>query len=131
MSLSKRCIFAFLSVYIVLSSLQADPPSLAIKDPAALINTELGRLDTLIQATQQSLDGQKKLKEKIIEYKKIQEQYLQKPTDNDLLLRLVKSAHRTLELIKETHLGQTFDPEFINELTVFSQPINKRGIPKP
>jgi hypothetical protein len=131
MLLLKRTSAILAAIFITTARLYSETPSLAIKDPAALIKTELERLDTLIQATQQSLDGQKKLREKILDYKKAQELYLKAPNDNDLLLRLVKSAHRTLEAIKENHLAQTFDPEFINELTVLSQPITKRGIPKP
>lgn len=101
-----------------------------IKDPEDLIKNEVIRLDTLIQATQQSLNGQIALRAKIIEYQKIQELHLQYPENNDILLRMVKSAYRTFELIKENNLIQTFDPDFINELKVFSQAATKRGIPK-
>lgn len=110
----------------------AETPSMtSIKEPAALLGNEIARLDTLIQATQQSLEGQKKLRERIVEYQKIQDLYLKQPQDNDLLFKLVKSAYRTLESIKENHLTETFDPDFINELTVLSQAANKRGVPKP
>lgn len=102
-----------------------------IKDPAALIGNELARLDTLIDATQQSLDSQKKLRERIVEYKKIQDLYLKNSQDNEILFRMIKSAYRTLESIKEEHLTQTFDPDFISELTLLSQIATKRGIPKP
>jgi len=103
----------------------------AIKDPDALIGNEIVRLDTLIQATEQSLESQKKLRVQILEYKKLQELYLQNPKDNELLLKLVKSAYRTFQTIKNNHLTQTFDSDFIDELTVLSQPATKRGIPKP
>lgn len=109
----------------------ADTPSLGVKDPAALIGNELARLDTLIQATQQSVEGQKKLRERIFDYQKVLDLYLQQPNDNDLLFQLVKSAYRTLESIKDNHLVNTFDPDFINELSVLSQAANKRGVPKP
>lgn len=125
-------IFLAISCFCALPS-QAAPvisPS-GIKDPEAMLDNEITRLDALIQATQQSLEGQKKLRERILEYKQIQETFLKKPEDNDLLFRLVKSAYRTLEVIKENHLTQTFDPDFIDELTVLSQAANKRGIPKP
>lgn len=102
-----------------------------IKDPAALIGNEISRLDTLIQATELSLEGQKKLRTQIMEYQKLQDLYFKTPQDNDLLFKVIKSAYRTLQTIKENHLVQTFDPEFIDELTVLSQPATKRGIPKP
>lgn len=103
----------------------------SIKDPEAMIGNEISRLDTLIQATELSLEGQKKLRVQIIEYQKLQEHYLSNTKDNELLLKLVKSAYRTLNTIKENHLTQTFDNDFIDELTVISKPATKRGIPKP
>ena len=115
----------------MLGSLFADHFPAPIKDPATLIHDELARLDTLIQATQQSLEGQKKLREKIVEYEKLQEEFARNPKDNDVLLNMVKSAHRTLQAIKANNLTQTFDTDFIDELTVLSQPASKRGIPKP
>lgn len=126
-SLLTLCIFLFLSIG---SPCFSAGPNASVRDPEELLNTEISRIDTLILATQQSLEGQKKLRELVAEYKKTQETYLKHPQDNDLLLKLVKSAHRTLEAIKENHLIQTFDPEFINELTVLSQAASKRGIPK-
>jgi hypothetical protein len=101
-----------------------------VKDPAQLIPNEIARLDTLIQATEQSLEGQKILREQMIEYQKLQEQYLKHPQDNDLLFKVIKSAYRTLQTIKTNHLTQTFDTDFIDELTVLSKPATKRGIPK-
>lgn len=109
---------------------QADIPT-SIKDPAALIGDEIARLDTLIQATEQSLEGQKKLRLLIVEYQKVQDIYLKNTKDNDLLFKVVKSAHRVLQSIKENNLLHTFDSEFIDELTILSQPATKRGIPKP
>jgi hypothetical protein len=100
------------------------------KDPAALLTNEVSRIDNLIFYTQKSLDQQKKLRDLIVEYKTIQEQYLKKTQDNDLLIAMVKSAHRTLRTIEEYHLTQTFDPEFIEELTVLSLKASKRGAPK-
>lgn len=106
-------------------------PAIAnVHAPDQLISQEINRLDTLIQATQQSLETQKKLRDTILEYQKAYADYIKQPQNDDLLLRLVKSAHKTLKLIKEGHLKQTFDPAFIDELTVLAQPASKRGIPK-
>lgn len=122
--------------YIFAACLLAVPcmgqiPIPSVKDPAALLGTELGRLDMLILATQQSLESQRKLREQIAEYQKIQEYYLKHSQDNEVLFRMIKSAHMTLNTIKENHLEQTFDPDFISELTIISQVAKKRGVPKP
>lgn len=119
-------------LFLLLFAFQAhgEVPS-PIKDPNALIGNEISRLDTLIQATELSLEGQKKLRGQILEYQKLQDQYLGNSKDNDLLMKLVKSAYRTLQTIKDNHLEQTFDADFIDELTILSQPASKRGIPRP
>lgn len=109
--------------FILASQIQAE-----IKDPNALIGNEIARLDTLIQATEISFEAQKKLRTQIVEYQKLQDQYLQNQNDNGLLLKLVKSAYRTLQTIKENHLEQNFDADFIDELTIISLPASKKGI---
>lgn len=134
-NLKKMMLAVFLIV--ALDLLATNPPAtpaltlLPVKDPNALIGNELTRLDLLIQATQQSLEGQKQLREKIVEYQKIQESYLLHPKDNEILFRMIKSAYSTSQSIQENHLEHTFDPDFINELKVLSQVASKRGVPKP
>lgn len=122
--------YLLLCLFALSFQLQAESPS-TIKDPNALIGNEISRLDTLIQATETSLEAQKKLRTQILEYQKLQDQYLKNTKDNDLLMKLVKSAYRTLQTIKEQHLEQNFDSDFIDELRVISQPATKRGIPRP
>lgn len=102
-----------------------------VKDPEAMIGNEIARLDTLIEATELSLKKQKQLRERIVEYQRVQDAFLKNPQDNEALFKVVKSAYRTLQLIKENHLVQIFDTDFIDELTVLSQPATKRGVPKP
>lgn len=130
-SLMRLTTIAFIFIFTAATAADMPLKKFPAKDPSALINNELARLDTLIQATQQSLEGQKQLRSSIEEYKKIQEQFFKQSDDNDILFSMVKSAHRTLKLIKDNHLTQSFDPEFIDELTVLAQAANKRGIPKP
>jgi hypothetical protein len=130
----------FLVMYLIaFSSLIADEASapasfaesIGIKDPEKLLAEQLSTLDHLIEMTKLSLKNQQALRQQIQDYQKIQELYLQNTHDNDLLFRMVKLAARILESIKENHLAQNFDTEFISELTLFSQIANKRGIPKP
>lgn len=96
-----------------------------------VVSNELVMLDDLISATQQNLEIQLKLRELLQSYQQIQEQYLQKPDDNELLFQMVKHAHIIFEMIKENHLTQAFDPAFLGELTLVSKPVSKLGIPKP
>lgn len=120
----------FSILFCLCSQLCATEPSENTPLKDAVIISQLSRLDTLIEATEQTLETEKKLRERIIEYGKIQELYLLTPENNDILFRMVKCAYRTLELMKESHLTQNFDPEFVDELTVLAQAATKRGIPK-
>lgn len=100
-------------------------------DPLQITGNEITKLDALIEVTQQNLENQKKLRKLVSEYQQIQAQYLLNADDKEVLYRAVKSAHRLLENIKENHLTQAFDSQFISELSFFSQIATKRGIPKP
>lgn len=100
-------------------------------DPTAATAKDLVMLDHLIEATQQSLENQKMLRQQIKEYQKLQFQYLNNSQDNELLYRMVKAAYTISENIKENHLSHAFSPEFMSEINLFSQVASKRGIPKP
>jgi hypothetical protein len=102
-----------------------------VEDPTAMVTNELTMLDTLIAATQQSLDKQKALREQIKKYQELQRLYLQNTEDNELLLRMVKQAQKILEGINENRLMHNFDPTFVSELNLFSQIASKYGVPKP
>ncbi|HEV8052357.1 MAG TPA: hypothetical protein VGP47_07675 [Parachlamydiaceae bacterium] len=130
MSFKIKSLILLLTTVCFQAGAEMEMPS-PIKDPAAIIGNEISRLDTLIEATELSLEGQKKLRVQIVEYQKLQDIYFKNPRDNELLFKVIKSAYRTLQTIKENHLAQTFDPDFIDELTVLAQPATKRGIPKP
>lgn len=125
-------IFFILALSVSASFIHSAPSSsLPLEESHSLISDQLAKLDLLIRATEQSLEGEKKLREMIKEYKKIEALFLQHPEDNDVLFTMVKQAFKVLEMIKETHLLHAFDAEFIDELTVLAQAASKRGIPKP
>lgn len=130
-------LFSFAIVMLCLSSSlfgidNSTMPDLpGVKDPSALLDNQIVLLDHLTQMTKQSLDQQIDLREQIIQYKHIQEAYLKDTQDNELLFQLIKSGYKVLHSIKESHLVQNFDPDFINELTLFYNIATKRGIPKP
>ena len=130
----KKSLSFFFVLCVALLSTMSSPAAAAvapIKDPNALIKDQLIHLDRLISATEESLTGQKALRKKIADYESIQSAYLLRPSDNELLFRMIKSAHTILKSIQETDLEHTFDPEFIKELKVLSKVANKQGIPKP
>lgn len=102
------------------------------KVPDATVKLDpLTFIDHLIEVTEKNLESQKQLRGMVKEYMQIQVAYLKSPSDKELALKMVKSAHEVLAKIKETNLTQAFDPDFISELNLFSQIASKRGIPSP
>jgi hypothetical protein len=98
---------------------------------ATLPKGELSMLNALIEATQRSLEQQKNLLEQVKKYQELQQRYIEDPENKELLLQLAKEALRVQKSIEATHLKQAFEPEFLSELTLFSQIGLKRGIPRP
>lgn len=113
--------------YLGMASLYAGD-SLENKD---LIDREITMLSDLIDATQQNLNNQIKLRDLIKQYQTYQKRYLEVADDNELLYQMIKTAYVILDIIKQNHLAEAFDPAFISELTIVSKPAAKRGLPKP
>jgi hypothetical protein len=91
----------------------------------------LETIGNLIEATKKNLKNQMALRDMIKNYQSLQTEFLRHSHDKELLFKMTKAAHKVLENIKANHLVQVFDPEFINELSLFSQTGLKRGMPKP
>lgn len=96
-----------------------DMPNITYQ-PSAKSGNELAFLDQLITVTQQNLEKQKELKEKMKEYIQLRDQYARQTQNQELGMRLVKVAYGVLEGIKEQHVSHVFDQEFMSELTFFS-----------
>lgn len=92
---------------------------------------EISRLDDLIEATQQSLQQQKELRELLQKYLSLREQYLKNTENAEVLFQAARTAFRAMNIIQENHLAQTFDSEFLSELSLFAKVGGKQGIPKP
>lgn len=92
---------------------------------------ELKLLDNLIEVTQENLAREKALRAEVQEYLKELDLYLKNPQNKDLALKIGKIANKALETIKDLQLAESFEPQFISEMTLFAQLAQKRGIPKP
>lgn len=120
-----------LNFLIAVCLLSANLFSAIKKDPKELLDSQLLMLDDLIAMTQKSLAAEMEIKELIVEYQRIQESYLKNQDDKELVIKMVRMAHRILIKTQENYLTQQFDPDFISELTLFSKIASKKGIPKP
>ena len=116
-----------LAFHLLGASLELPPPS----GDAKLLVNELSMLDSLIEVTEGNVKKQKALREEVLLYQKDLALYLKNSSNKDIVMKVARRAHKLLEQIKSLHLIEAFEPDFISELTLFSQLAQKRSIPKP
>ncbi len=125
-----RICFLIVSMAIFSVALHgADAPKGSKKEK--MVANELSILDNLIEVSEQNVETQKKLRDLIKKYQQLQSQYLQDEQNKEVLYKLVRVAYQASEIIKENHLSQVFDPDFLSELNLLAQIGQKRGIPSP
>lgn len=118
-------LYTLLAVTSVLNTLPEPTQS------PSLVEDEIKLIDTLIYATEKNLIDQKKIKQDILDYQKGLALYMEHSSDKEVVFSVARKADALLNEIKEAHLIDTFEPDFISELTVFSQIAQKKGIPRP
>lgn len=129
-------ILIFSALISISSVLEAAPIKPVTTDRPAELATapkqgvEIAYLDNLIVVTESTLETTKKLRAEVQDYLKMQERFVQNTTDKELCIKMVKAAQKILNEIEESHLTQAFDPEFLNELSVFAKIGSKRGVPQ-
>jgi hypothetical protein len=128
----KKIILFTITLLVTLPGVYAVDPISNLKEtePTLVVAKELNHLDHLIHITSENLENQKSLKSLFLDYQQKQLSYLENTQDKEVTLMMVKAAHRLLVAIQANHLMQTFDTEFISQLTFFSQFATKKGIPK-
>lgn len=103
----------------------------SVKDPGELGGMQVKALDELMESATQTLADLQDLKDKTIEYLKLQERYLNNTKDSELLYRMTKAADTLLNKIQNDHLGHAFDKEFLDELAMLAKIYHKLGLPRP
>lgn len=99
------------------------PETLPSQEPGT---RSLTSLDTLIAATEETLEAQRKVRQMARDYQRAKAIYLQDPQNRQRITQLVKMAHLLLGDIKAYSLLDAFDPEFLGELSYFSQIATKQ-----
>jgi hypothetical protein len=103
------------------------PAALPYGEGHALIARQIEQMDLLVQATEQSLADEKKVRALILEYQKIEAQFIKHPEDNAVLLKMVRQAAKILDAVKQAYLEHLFDPEFLEELNILARAAAKRS----
>ncbi|MGZ3634180.1 MAG: hypothetical protein ACXU9U_03485 [Parachlamydiaceae bacterium] len=100
-----------------------------LKDPKEIIDLQLKSLDHLIILTDETSKSLVNIRATIVNYQKVQNLYLDTPSDKELLYRMTKTAHLLLKEIKTKNLTHAFDPEFISELATLARIYQSHELP--
>ncbi len=92
---------------------------------------DVRQLDDLISLTEKSLSEQKELRNQLVMYHRVKEQYLEDKSNRQQIVRMVKAAHQLLQHIESQHLTHVLEAETLDELHFFSQIASKKGISRP
>jgi hypothetical protein len=106
------------------------PGPLTLKDPKEIISIQLKSLDHLIDMTKLTLENMEQLRTAITNYQTIQNLYLNRTSDKELLYRMTKMADQLLKEIKAANLSHAFDVEFLSELNLLAKIYRKNELPK-
>ena len=120
--MSKFFTILLLPVFLAATPYKGDPN---------LLSKEFLLMERLQEATEISLANQKHLKETLLENRSLLDLYLNHPADKDLAMKVSRVAAKLLEEVKENYLLESFETDFISELTLFAQLSEKKGIPRP
>jgi hypothetical protein len=95
------------------------------------ITPELATLNNLIEITQKNVEIQESIRQQLVNYQKVNKEFLKHPDDKELLYQTIILADRLFEKINNAHITQSFSPEFLKELKLFSQIAQNQGGRKP
>lgn len=134
-----KLFFYFVIVGLMCLSLEAEEINISTKSPSypsviapeAQKLNQINYLEELIAASERNLEKQKKIKTQLQEFVNLHEAFSQDTNNKPLGLKMIRSAQALLEQIKSAHLVHVFDPDFIGELTVFSNIASKGPILRP
>jgi hypothetical protein len=90
---------------------------------------EMGEIDALIRATQESLERQKNIRVLLEAYRTIEKEAVAKPEDAALLFRLADSGKKLHEAIEEAYLADYFSADFMAELRKLKDIADKKPVP--
>lgn len=91
----------------------------------------MAAVDKLIDATEQKLDKQKKLKECMVTFEVHKERFAKGEQTKEHALRMVKSARQILDMITAQHMQHLFSSEYMDELVMFSSIAGKTACARP
>lgn len=120
----KRFCLYFLSFYVA-SCFAVD---VVEEKPVPFFENEVTSLDQLISANEKRLVAQKALKEKMVQFQRQKQEFLQGNQSKNHTFNMVSNARQILSSVKEEHLSYLFATDYLEELIFFSS-IAAKSVP--
>jgi hypothetical protein len=92
---------------------------------------ELKTIDHLISATAQQLEAQKQIKELMLQFKKLREEFVLGNQSKSHATRMVRTARQIYEMVTSSHIEHLFAKDYLDELTFFSSIAGKTAVTRP
>lgn len=92
---------------------------------------EMNVLNNIISLTKENLQNEMKLREQVILYRDLYDQYIENKKNRNLLAKVVLAAYDVEKTLAQTHLQHAFSQDFLRELSLFATVAKKRSIPRP
>jgi hypothetical protein len=134
----KKNLQSTLFAIVLISAAHAENPTLLVPQsslaevslPMEEIN-EIRVIDQLISATEAQIRMEKDLKEMMVQYKKLREEFELGNQTKAQASRLVRTARQISETITANHLEHLFAKDYLDELTFFSSIAGKTSVARP
>ena len=130
-------LFGYSVVCCLFSICQADNPTLLVPEISFEVTRflidedEIKVVDKLISATEEQLKKQQHLKELMLQFHKLKEEFIQGNQTKAHTSRLVRVARQIYEMIMANHFEHLFAKEYLDELQFFSSIAGKNTLSKP
>lgn len=92
---------------------------------------EIKAIDQLIQTTAEQLEVQKHIRELMLQFQKLKEEFVQGKQTKSHTAQMVKTARQIYELITANHLEHLFTKDYLDELAFFSSIAGKGAVKRP
>lgn len=122
----------------LMSVCSAENPTLLIPQSSLIENSlplgeedEVKTIDQLISATTQQLEAQKQIKELMLQFKKLREEFVLGNQSKSHTSRMVRGARQIYEMITANHIEHLFAKDYLDELTFFSSIAGKTAVTRP
>ena len=130
--------FIFFAALSLASFSHAENPTLQVPQSSLIQASlplseedEVKIVEELIASTATQLEMEKHLKEMMLQYKKLREEFVQGNQTRNHAGRMVRTARQIYETISANHLEHLFAKDYLDELSFFSSIAGKTAVTRP